>query len=140
MSNLMSGQGQNVKPEKDKNTPPNVIAGAARFNTLFNDIQMGGNPITVSIGKLLTVMGEQDNTIRILTKVMGQNHNVQQMHDIHNLLFGSLLGSSSTDRESLDLDRLLTQLTEFINQQNQQIQTLITASMKNVQQVTSQRQ
>lgn len=133
MSNLMSGQGQNVKPEKDKNTPPNVIAGAARFNTLFNDIQMGGNPITVSIGKLLTVMGEQDNTIRILTKVMGQNHNVQQMHDIHNLLFGSLLGSSSTDRESLDLDRLLTQLTEFINQQNQQIQTLITASMKNVQ-------
>lgn len=133
MSNLMSGQGQNVKPEKDKNTPPNVIAGAARFNTLFKDIQMGGNPITVSIGKLLTVMGEQDNTIRILTKVMGQNHNVQQMHDIHNLLFGSLLGSSSTDRESLDLDRLLTQLTEFINQQNQQIQTLITASMKNVQ-------
>jgi hypothetical protein len=140
MSNLMSGQGQNVKPEKDKNTPPNVIAGAARFNTLFNNIQMGGNPITVSIGKLLTVMGEQDNTIRILSKVMGQNHNVQQMHDIHNLLFGSLLGSSSTDRESLDLDRLLTQLTEFINQQNQQIQTLITASMNNVQQVTSQRQ
>jgi hypothetical protein len=140
MSNLMSGQGQNVKPEKDKNTPPNVIAGAARFNTLFNNIQMGGNPITVSIGKLLTVMGEQDNTIRILSKVMGQNHNVQQMHDIHNLLFGSLLGSSSTDIESLDLDRLLTQLTEFINQQNQQIQTLITASMNNVQQVTSQRQ
>lgn len=82
-------------------------------------------------------MGEQDNTIRILSKVMGQNHNDQQMHDIHNSLFGSLLGSSGKG-ESPDLGSLLSQITEFINQQNQQIQTLITAIMKNVQQVTSQ--
>jgi hypothetical protein len=62
----MSKQGQNVKPVQDANTPPNVIANAARFKTQFNNIQIGGNPITVSIGKLLTVMGEQDNTPRIL--------------------------------------------------------------------------
>ena len=39
----------------------------------FNNIQIG-NPITVNIGKLLTVMGEQDNTIRILSKAIGQNY------------------------------------------------------------------
>ena len=53
----MSKQAQNVKPVQDANTPPNVIANTARFNTQFNNIQIG-NPITVNIGKLLTVMGE----------------------------------------------------------------------------------
>ncbi|MGA8912547.1 MAG: hypothetical protein WB443_06795 [Nitrososphaeraceae archaeon] len=69
----MSKQAQNVKPVQDANTPPNVIANTARFNTQFNNIQIG-NPITVNIGKLLTVMGEQDNTIRILSKAIGQNY------------------------------------------------------------------
>ena len=50
----MSKQAQNVKPVQDANTPPNVIANTARFNTQFNNIQIG-NPITVNIGKLLTV-------------------------------------------------------------------------------------
>ena len=73
----MSKQAQNVKPGPGvANTPPNVIANTARFNTQFNNIQIG-NPITVNIGKLLTVMGEQDNTIRILSKAIGQNYNEQ---------------------------------------------------------------
>jgi hypothetical protein len=42
----------------------------------INNIQIG-NPITVNIGKLLTVMREQDNTIRILSKAIGQNYNKQ---------------------------------------------------------------
>ena len=94
--NLMSKQGQNVKPTPDANTPPNVIANAARFNAQFNNIQIGGNPITVSIGRLLTVLGEQDNTIRILSKAIGRNYNERQMHDMHNSLFGGLLGGSGT--------------------------------------------
>jgi hypothetical protein len=138
MDIMSSKQGQNIKPAQDANTPQNVIANAARFNTQFNNIQIGGNPITVSIGKLLTVMGEQDNTIRILSKAIGQNYNEQQMHDMHNSLFGGLLGGSGTGREGMDLSSLLTQITAFINQQNQQIRTLIAAIMQNVQQVISQ--
>ena len=72
----MSKQAQNVKLVQDANTPPNVIANTARFNTQFNNIQIG-NPITVNIGKLLIVMGEQDNTIGILSKAIGQNYNEQ---------------------------------------------------------------
>jgi len=72
----MSKQAQNVKLVQDANTPPNVIANTARFNTQFNNIQIG-NPITVNIRKLLTVMGEQDNTIGILSKAIGQNYNEQ---------------------------------------------------------------
>ncbi|MDQ6667808.1 MAG: hypothetical protein M3Y53_06225 [Thermoproteota archaeon] len=134
----MSKESQNVNPAQGANTPPNVIANAARFNRQVNDMQIGGNPITVSIGKLLTVMGEQDNTIRILSKVLGRNYDEQQMHDMHNSLFGGLLGGSGTRREGMDLSALLTQLTTFINQQNQQIQTLITAINQDVQHVTSQ--
>jgi flagellar biogenesis protein FliO len=102
-TNLMSKQGQNVKPTRDANTSPNVIANAARFNTQFINMQIGGNPITVSIGKLLTVLGEQDNTIRILSKAIGQDYDEQQMHDMHNSLFGGLLGGSGTGGESMDL-------------------------------------
>jgi hypothetical protein len=143
--NQKNQQGQNVKPAQDANTPPNVIANAARFNTQFNNMEVGGNPITVSIGKLLTVMGEQDNTIRILSKTLGQNYDEQQMHEMHNSLFGGLLGGGSSSGAaggggggSMDLGSLLTQITTFINQQNQQIQTLIAAITQNVQQVTSQ--
>jgi hypothetical protein len=142
--NQKNQQGQNVKAAQDANTPQNVIANAARFNTQFNNMQVGGNPITVSIGKLLTVMGEQDNTIRILSKAIGQNYDEQQMHEMHNSLFGGLLGDGSSsgagggEGGSIDLGSLLTQITTFINQQNQQIQTLIAAITQNVQQVTSQ--
>jgi len=60
------------------------------------------------------------------------------MHDMHNSLFGGLLSSSGTGREGLDLRGLLTQITAFINQQNQQIQTLIAAIVQDIQRVTSQ--
>ena len=42
----MSKQAQNVKPVQDANTPPNVIANTARFNTQFNNIQIGKRKLT----------------------------------------------------------------------------------------------
>lgn len=87
---------------------------------------------------MLTVLGQQDNTIRILSKAIGQNYDEQQMHDMHNSLFGGLLSGSGTGREGMDLGGLLTQMTAFINQQNQQIQTLIAAISQDVKRTTSQ--
>jgi hypothetical protein len=129
----MSNKNLDIQLEQDTNTPLNVIANSSRFNitaSRFNNIEIGGNPIAASISKLLTVLGEQDNTIRILSKILGHNHNDRQMHDMHNSLFGGLSGGFVTGSEDMDLDGLLTQVTAFINQQNQQIQTLIAASMK----------
>ncbi|MGC2575256.1 MAG: hypothetical protein WA364_27435 [Candidatus Nitrosopolaris sp.] len=136
----MSKEAQNVKPTQNPNTPPNVIANAARFNRQFLDSQLGGNPATVSIGKLLTVMGEQDNTIRELSRVLGRNYNEQHLHDMHNSLFGGLIGGSGTGREGMHVGNLLTQLTTFIHQQHQQIQTLIDEIRKNVNQINDQMQ
>jgi hypothetical protein len=129
----MSNKNLDIQLEQDTNTPLNVIANSSRFNitaSRFNNIEIGGNPVAASISKLLTVMGEQDNTIRTLSKIIGHNHNDRQMHDMHNSLFGGLSGGFVTGSEDMDLDGLLTQVTAFINQQNQQIQTLIAASMK----------
>ena len=129
----MSNNNHDIKLEQDINTPSNVIANASRFNitaSRFNNIEIGGNPIAASISKLLTVMGEQDNTIRTLSKILGQNHNDRQMHDMHNSLFGGISGGFVTGSEDLDLDGLLTQITAFINLQNQRIQALIAAIMK----------
>jgi hypothetical protein len=134
----MSKEGQNVKPAQDANTPPNVIANTARFNRQFLDSQLGGNPATVSIGKLLTVMGEQDNTIRELSRILGRDYNEQHLHDMHNSLFGGLIGGSGTRREGMDVGNLLTQLTTFIHQQNQQIQALIDEIRKYVKQLNDQ--
>ncbi len=76
-------------------------------------------------------MGEQDNTIRTLSKILGQNYNNRQMHDMHNSLFGGISGGFITSIEGMDYGGLLTQVTAFVNLQNQQIKTLIaTASMK----------
>jgi hypothetical protein len=136
----MSKEGQNVKPAQDANTPPNVIANTARFNRQFLDSQLGGNPATVSIGKLLTVMGEQDNTIRELSRILGRDYNEQHLHDMHNSLFGGLIGGSGTRREGMDVGNLLTQLTTFIHQQHQQIQALIEEIRKNVNQINDQMQ
>ncbi|MFY9795010.1 MAG: hypothetical protein WAK17_20600 [Candidatus Nitrosopolaris sp.] len=134
----MSEEAQNVKPAQDANTPPNVIANAARFNRQFLDSQLGGNPATVSIGKLLTVMGEQDNTIRELSRILGRNYNEQHLHDMHNSLFGDLIGGSGTRREGMHVGNLLAQLTTFIHEQHQQIQVLIDEIRKNVKQITDQ--
>jgi hypothetical protein len=39
----MNKEAQNVKPAHNANTPPNVIANAARFTKQFLDSQLGGN-------------------------------------------------------------------------------------------------
>jgi len=48
-------QDQNVKSAQYENTPQNVVYNAARFNKQFLDSQLGGNPVTISIGRMLTV-------------------------------------------------------------------------------------
>jgi hypothetical protein len=131
---------QNEEPVYNENTPQNVIANTAQFNRQFLDKQIGGNPVTVSLGKLLTVMGEQDNTIRVLSKALGQNHNDQQLHDMHNSLFGGLIDGANSGKEGINLGPLLTQITTFINQQNQQIQTLIAKITQDIQQLISKEQ
>ncbi len=136
----MSNKNLDIQLEQDTNTPLNVIANTARFNRQFLDKQIGGNPVTVSLGKLLTVMGEQDNTIRVLSKALGQHHNDQQLHDMHNSLFGGLINGASSGKEGINLGPLLTQITAFINQQNQQIQTLIAKITQDIQQLTSKEQ
>jgi hypothetical protein len=130
----MSNKNLDIQLEQYTNTPLNVIANSSRFNitaSRFNNIEIGGNPIAASISKLLTVMGEQDNTIRILSKILGHNHNDRQMHDMHNSLFEGISGGFVTGSEDIDYGGLLTQVTAFVTLQNQQIQTLIAAvSMK----------
>ncbi|HXT85152.1 MAG TPA: hypothetical protein VN704_12625 [Verrucomicrobiae bacterium] len=130
----MSNKNHNTILKQDINTPLNVIANSSRFNitaSRFNNIEIGGNPIVTSISKLLTVMGEQDNTIKTLSKILGYDHNDRQMHDMHNSLFGGISGGFVTGSEDIDYGSLLTQVTVFVHQQNQQIQTLITAASMN---------
>lgn len=136
----MSKEAQNVKSVENPNIPPNVIANAARFNKQFLDSQLGGNPTTVSIGKMLTVMSEQDNTIRALSRILGRDYNEQHLHEMHNTLFGDITGGSSSGREGMHLGNLLTHLTTFIHQQNQQIQALIDEIRKYVKQLNDQMQ
>jgi hypothetical protein len=133
----MSKEVQNVN-RQNPNTPPNVIANAARFNKQFLDSQLGGNPTTVSIGKMLTVMSEQDNTIRALSRILGRDYNEHHLHDMHNTLFGNI--TTGSGREGMHLGNLLTQLTTFIHEQNQQIQALIDEIRKHVQQINDQMQ
>lgn len=122
-----------------ENTPQDVIADASRFNTQFNKLQIGGNSASVSIGKMLTVMSEQDNTIRILSRILGREYNEQHLHAIHNSLFGNLDYTGESDnRDGMNLAGLLTRLTTFIHEQNRQIQLLIDEVTKNVNQVTKQ--
>jgi hypothetical protein len=134
----MGNEVQSVKSAQDTNTPPNVIANAARFNKQFLDSQLGGNPTTVSVGKMLTVMSEQDNTIRTLSRILGRDYNEQHLHNMHNTLFGDMVSGSSSGREGMNLGNLLTQLTTFIHEQNQQIQVLIDEIRKHVKQINDQ--
>jgi hypothetical protein len=131
----------NVKSAQYENTPQNVIYNAARFNKQFLDSQLGGNPTAVSIGKMLTVTSEQDNTIRVLSRILGRDYNEQHLHDMHNSLFGDpSIGGHSIGREGMHIGNLLNQLTTFIHQQNQQIQALIEEIRKNVKQINDQMQ
>ena len=132
-------QDHNVKSAQYENTSQKVIYNAARFNKQFLDSQLGGNPATVSVGRMLTVMSEQDNTIRVLSKILGRDYNEQHLHDMHNSLFGDpSLGTHSIGKEGMNMSNLLNQLTTFIHQQNQQIQTLIDEIRKNVKQINDQ--
>jgi hypothetical protein len=127
----MSNKNLDIQLEQDTNTPLNVIANSSRFNitaSRFNNIEIGGNPIAASISKLLTVLGEQDNTIRILSKILGHDHNDRQMHDMHNSLFEGISGGFVAGSEDMDYGDLLTDVTAFVNQQNKQIQKLIVAA------------
>jgi hypothetical protein len=137
----MSNKNLDIQLEQDTNTPLNVIANSSRFNitaSRFNNIEIGGNPIAASISKLLTVLGEQDNTIRVLSKILGHNHNDRQMHDMHNSLFEGISGGFVAGSEDMDYCGLLTGVTAFVTQQNQQIQKLIVAaSMKGEPKITN---
>jgi len=127
----MSNKNLDIQLEQYTNTPLNVIANSSRFNitaSRFNNIEIGGNPIAASISKLLTVLGEQDNTIRILSKILGHDHNDRQMHDMHNSLFEGISGGFVAGSEDMDYGDLLTGVTAFVNQQNKQIQKLIVAA------------
>jgi len=127
----MSNKNLDIQLEQDTNTPLNVIANSSRFNitaSRFNNIEIGGNPIAASISKLLTVLGEQDNTIRILSKILGHDHNDRQMHDMHNALFEGISGGFVAGSEDMDYGDLLSRVTAFVNQQNKQIQKLIVAA------------
>ena len=89
----------------------------------------------------LTVMSEQDNTIRVLSRILGRDHNEQHLHDMHNSLFGDpALGGQSIGREGMHMGNLLNQLTTFIHQQNQQITSLIDEIRENVKQINDQMQ
>ena len=129
---------QNITSTDYDNTPKEVIANTARFNKQFLNRQLGGNPVSVSIGKMLTVISDQDNTIRTLSRILGREHNDQHLHDMHNELFGGLIGESGRGKEGMDLSNISSKLTTFIYQQNQQIQTLIDEIKKNFEQINSQ--
>lgn len=123
----MPKQNQNVHPKQDVNTPSNIVANASRYNnnaSRLNNMKTGGNSVIESIGKLLTVMGVQDNTIMTLSKIAGQSYNNRQMHEMHNSLFGGPAGDYGTD-----MSDLLTNATNYIKQQNQQIQKLFASCM-----------
>jgi hypothetical protein len=123
----MPKQNQDVQPKQDINIPSNIVANASRYNnnaSRLSNMETGGNSVIVSISKLLTVMGVQDNTIRTLSKIAGQSYNNRQMHEMHNSLFGGPTGDYGTD-----ISDLLTNATNYIKQQNQQIQKLFTLCM-----------
>jgi len=85
---------------------------------------------------MLTVLNEQDNTIRVLSKILGRDYTEQHLHDMHNSLFGDpALGTHSIGKEGMHLGNLLNQLTTLIHQQNQQIQVLIEEIRKSVKQI-----
>jgi hypothetical protein len=135
----MTTEDSQDQSEKYANTPQSVISNTARFNKQFLDSQLGGNPAMVSIGRMLTVMSEQDNTIRMLSKILGRDYNDQHLHDMHNSIFGDpSLGTHSIGKEGMPISGILNQVTTFIHEQNQQIQTLINEIRNSVKEITDQ--
>jgi hypothetical protein len=140
MTNEVNSQEQNQPiSASNENTPQSVISNTARFNKQFLDSQLGGNPAMVSIGRMLTVMSEQDNTIKMLSKILGRDYNDQHLHDMHNSIFGDpSLGTHSIGKEGMPIGSILNQVTTYIHEQNQQIQALISEIRKTVNQINSQ--
>lgn len=128
---------QNVKSTQEKYTPQRVIVNAAEFNRKFNDFEIGGDRATVSMGKMLTVMGEQDNIIRMLSRILGRDYNDQHLHDMHNSLFEGFESDFGHTGEGMHLANLLTHLTALLHEQNQQIQKLIDELKECVKQATN---
>lgn len=141
----MSNKNRNLRLEQDLNTPLHVIANTSQFNITASRSNTGGagkaDPIVVNIGKLLTVMGQQDNTIKTLSKIMGYDYNDRQIHNMHNSLFGGTsrgfaTGSDEGEKNAdANYDGLLTQITAYIHLQNQQIQKLVASNMQDEQKI-----
>src|SRR5574339_161498 len=136
--NQKNPEDQNVTSAEYDNTPKEVIANTARFNKQFLDKQLGGNPIMVSIGKMLTVMSDQDNTIRTLSRILGRDHSDQHLHDMYNEIFVGMLGQLGRGKEGMDLGSISSKLTKFIHSQNQEIQTLIDEIRRKFEEINRQ--
>ncbi len=133
----MNNENQNNKERNNDLIPSNVIANMARFNMQFyNKVYNEENPVIINIAKMLTVMGQQENTIRILYHIMGQNYSDKQLHDMHNTIFGGLEGSiSENDIKDIDFEDVIGKLTVCIHQQNQQIKELSDKIKQKVQHI-----
>jgi hypothetical protein len=55
-------------------------------------------------------MSERDNTIRVLSRILGRDYNEQHIHDMHNSLFGDLASGPGSGREGMHLGNLSTHL------------------------------
>jgi hypothetical protein len=53
-------------------------------------------------------MSERDNTIRVLSRILGRDYNEQHLHDMHNSLFGDLASGPGSGREGMHLGNLST--------------------------------
>jgi hypothetical protein len=51
-------------------------------------------------------MGEQDNTIRVLSKLLGRDYNEQQIHDMHNSIFEDIASGPSSNREGMPTGKI----------------------------------
>jgi hypothetical protein len=76
-------------------------------------------------------MSEQDNTIRTLSRLLGRDYNEEHLHEMHNSLFGSIADVRS-GKEGMPVGDKLAQLTNFVHQQNQQIQSIIEEIRKTI--------
>jgi hypothetical protein len=136
----MNNENQNDKERNNDLIPSNVIANMANFNMQFyNKVYNEDNPVIINIAKMLTVMGQQENTIGILYNIMGQNHSDKQLHDMHNIIFGGLEGDiSENDVKGIDFKDIIDKLTACIRQQNQQIKELSDKIRNKVQNINNE--
>jgi hypothetical protein len=136
----MNIENQNNKERNTDLIPPNVLANMANFNMQFyNKVYNEDNPEIINIAKMLTVMGQQENTIRILYNIMGQNYSDKQLHDMHNTIFGGLEGGDINEKDvkGINFKDIIDKLTACIHQQNQQIKELSDKIRQKVQHINN---